>query len=318
MSAASSPNVAWASLPNTNITQAASSGTPSIGGRYNWATTAGTDRAIGFLTDASYVSANSITAYYRNNTGASVNSVTMAFNIERYVVNTSTVSIIFSSSTDGITFTPQTTGDVGTNEFATGANTGTFGSPKTITKRVTINVTIPNNGDIYFRWVFTNTGNTNAQGVGLDNVSVFAGTATPVLIAALRDILQVDNGIPNQFNEGDVIRYQTVIRNIGTGNGSNVQISIPPPSNTTFVPGSIKTSAIAVDDNYNASFNTVLNINTAGAGVLNNDFGIPLPTVVMTFGPTSNPTATNAGNTGTTNAGGAITVNANGTFTYTP
>ncbi len=121
--------------------------------------------------------------------------------------------------------------------------------------------------------------------------------------------------MPHQFNEGDVIRYETVIKNIGTGDANNVAITLPtPPANTTMVPGSIKTSVVAVDDNYNTSFNTILH----GSSVLANDFGLPLPTAVFTFGPVNNPASNIAGVAGTTNAGGAITLNANGTFTYTP
>jgi hypothetical protein len=299
----------------TAVTQAASSGSPATGGSYNWATTAGTDRSIGFKTSGTYTSPNSIMAFYRNNTGAGVSSFTVAFALERYVVNTSTVSIAFFSSTDGSIWTAQPAGDISTADFPAGANVGTFANPKTLTKIVTVNAAVPDNGDIYFRWVFTNTGSANAQGLGLDDVSVFAGTATPVVIATLKDILQVDNGTVNQFNEGDVIRYKAVIKNTGTGDANNVQITLPtPPVNTTMVGGSVKTSAVAVDDNYTVSFNTTLN----GSSVLTNDVGIPLPTAVISFGPTASPAATLAGSVGTTNAGGILTVNADGTFSYTP
>ena len=187
-----------------------------------------------------------------------------------------------------------------------------FTNPQTFYRTVTVNATVANNADIYFRWTF-NTSNTNSQGLGLDDVSIFAGTATPVLLAQLRDILQVDNGVLFQFNEGDVIRYQTVIKNIGTGDANNVQINIPPPSNTTLVPGSIKTSALARDDNYNTNLNTQL----TGQNVLANDFGIPSPTVVS-FGPLNNSGATAAGATGSSDNGGTVVLNSNGTFTYTP
>jgi len=305
----------WTTVGNlTAVSQVASSGLPATGGAYNWGTTPGTDRAIGFMTSAIYTSPNSIMAYYRNTTGSSVSSVTISFAVERYIINSSTASVSFAYSTDGNTFTAQSTGDINTADFPTGANAATFTTPKTLNRTVTINVSLANNADIYFRWVFISS-NTNVQGLGLDNVSVFAGTPTPVMSATLVDLLQVDNGTPNQFNEGDVIRYQTVVKNSGTGNANNVEINLPtPPANTTMVPGSIKTSAVAVDDDYTTSFNTILNATT----VLVNDIGIPVPTAVLTYGPTGNATLYNAGNAGTTNAGGTITLNANGTFSYTP
>ncbi len=298
----------------TSTTHAANSGLPSTGGRYNWATAGNTDRAIGFMTDAGYSSPNAITAYYQNNTGATVNSLTIAFAVERYVVNTASASVAFSTSTDGVSFTPQPPGDISTATFSSGAHAGTFASPQTVYKTVTINgLNIPANGDIFFRWTFTNTGNINAQGLGLDDVSVFAGAATPALIAQLRDILQVDNGVKNQFSEGDVIRYATVIKNIGTGDANNVEINIPAPSNTTLVSGSIKTSALAKDDNFSTAFNTAI----SGGNVLSNDFGLPSPTVVS-FGSTKNGGTTTAGSTGASDNGGSVLINADGTFSYTP
>lgn len=297
-------------------TQAASSGLPSAGGRYNWATTAGTDRTIGFLTDVSYGTPNAVMAHYRNTTGTSVNSFTIAFAIERYVVNTGSFTLVFESSTDGTTWTAQPGGSIAPGVFASGTNAGTFTSPQTVYKTLTISATVANNADIYFRWIF-NTSNTTSQGLGLDNVSVFAGTATPLLTARLRDILQVDNGVQNQFNIGDDIRYQTVIKNIGTADAANVQITIPPPANTTLVPGSIKTSSVARDDNYTTGFDAPLNVSTVPTGVLNNDFGVPSPGV-LSFGPTANAAATAAAGTGTSDNGGTVTLNGNGTFTYTP
>ncbi len=111
-------------------TLAANSGTPATGGAYNWATTAGTDRAIGFMASASYAGPNSIMAYYRNTTGATVNSVTIAFVIKRYVINTSTASVAFSSSNDGSAWVSQTAGDITTADFLPGANCRYFCNSK--------------------------------------------------------------------------------------------------------------------------------------------------------------------------------------------
>ena len=315
MSSAGNAAAGWTDGSNvTTTTHTATSGIPSTGGRYNWATAGNTDRAIGFLTDAGYSAPNTITAYYRNNTGAAVNSLTIAFTVERYVVNTAFVSVAFSLSTDGVSFTSQPAGDISTTVFASGANAGTFANPQTVYKTLTINgLNIPLNGDVYLRWTFINADNINAQGLGLDDVSVFAGAATPTLAAQLRDILQVDNGVKNQFSEGDVIRYVTVIKNIGTGDANNVEINIPAPSNTTLVSGSIKTSALAKDDDFFTPFNTAL---TSG-NVLFNDFGLPSPTVVS-FGTTKNSGATTAGSMGVTDNGGSVMINTDGTFSYTP
>ena len=304
-------------LTGTNITattQAANSGSPTAGGAYNWATTAGTDRAIGFMTDGTYTGPNSIMAFYRNTTGATVTSVTVSFAIERYRINTSSFSLSFFSSTDGAAWTARTAGDIGTSVFATGAGAYTFGLPQIIYRTVTITgLSILNNGDFYLRWIFTNTGNTNAQGLALDNVSLYAGAATPVITAQLRDILSIDNPPVNQANPGDRLTYTTVIKNTGTGDANGVTLTQPAPANTTLVPGSVKTSALAKDESFITPFNTAL----TGQNVLTNDFGIPSPGVIS-FGPTANAAATAAGGSGSSDNGGTMVVNANGTFTYTP
>lgn len=294
-------------------THSANSGLPSTGGRYNWGTTAGTDRAVGFLTSGSYAAPNAVMAFYRNTTGATVNAVTVSFAVERYIVNSGTFTLSFASSTDGSTWTSHSGGDIGLSDFPGGANAASFAAPRIITKTITVPLTVANNGDIYFRWVFQTT-NTNSQGIGLDQVSVFAGTPTPVLMATLDDILQTDGGVPGQFNEGDVIRYKTIIKNTGTADAQNVQINIPPPSNTTLVAGSIKTSAVAVDDSYTTSFNTSL----SGSTVLANDFGLPAPNAVISYGRTSDAASTSPGTPGVSDAGGTLTLQTNGTFTYTP
>lgn len=299
------------------VTQAANSGSPANGGAYNWGTTAGIDRAVGFMTSAGYATPNSVMAFYRNTTGATVTSLTISFTIERYKVNTSNTNLSFFSSTDGTAWTARTAGDISTGAFTPGAATFTFGLPQSFFRTVTITgLNILNNGDFYFRWVFNDAAAATAQGLGLDNVSIYAGVATPVILAQLRDALTVDNGTPNQANPGDELRYTTKIKNIGSGDANNVVLTQPAPTNTTLVPGSVRTSALAKDESYTTNINTPLNV-AAGTGVLTNDFGIPSPTVA-TFGPSANSSANLAGVAGTSDNGGALTVNANGSFTYTP
>jgi hypothetical protein len=306
----------WATGSNiTATTQAASSGTPVTGGAYNWATSTGTDRAIGFMTDGAYTSANSIMAFYLNTTGSTITSVTIKFSIERYRTNTSPFTLSFFSSIDGSTWAARTAGDISSGGFATGTSSYSFATPQTIYRTVTITgLSIANNGAFYLRWLFT-TGNTNSQGVALDDVSVFAEPTAPLLTATLQDALTIDNGVIGQANPGDQLTYTTKIKNNGSGNASNVTLTAPAPTNTTLVGGSITTSAVAVDDSYSTNVNTALN----GATVLVNDIGLPSLTV-LSFGNSTNSSAVvaNGSNTATTDNGGTILMNTNGTFTYTP
>jgi hypothetical protein len=171
----------WTTGTNvTATTVAASTGSPSTGGRYNWGiSTNVTDRAIGFITSGNYNSPNSIMAFYRNTSGTSIISLTINFNVKRFKVNTATCSIAFFTSTDGANWMPQPAGDISLTEFTPGTSSGTFATPTTASRIININnLSIANNGDIYLRWVFTNTGNTNSQGLGLDDVSLTAGVAS--------------------------------------------------------------------------------------------------------------------------------------------
>lgn len=305
----------WATGTNITVTtQAASSGTPATGGAYNWATTAGTDRAIGFMTDGSYNSTNSILAWYRNSTGGTITTLSISFAIERYRTNTSPFTLSFFSSADGSTWTARTAGDVSAVTFATAASAYSFGAPQTVVKTVTITgLSIANNADLYLRWVLS-TGNSNSQGLGLDNVSLYAGTATPSVMATMRDALTIDGGVINQANPGDQLTYTTTIKNTGTGDANNVNLTAPAPANTTLVGGSVKTSALARNDTYSTPFNTVLN----GTTVLANDYGLPSVSLIS-FGQTANPgTVVNGTNNAATDNGGTVLVNTDGTFTYTP
>lgn len=307
------PTATWAA-GLTSVTQAANSGSPTSGGSYNWGTTAGADRAVGFMASASYASPNAVMAYFRNASGATITSLTISFSVERYRVNTSGFSLDFSSSENGTAWTSRSAGNISPGLFASGASGYTFATPATITKTVTLSgLNIADNADIYFRWVFTDAAAANAQGLGLDDVSIFTGTPAPAVSATLKYNLKTDNPPLNQANSGDELAYKTVIKNIGTGDAANVVLTEPAPTNTTFAAGSIKTSTMARDETFITPFNAPL----LGGNVLSNDYGIPSPTVIS-FGPTANAAATAAGGSGSSDNGGIVALNANGTFTYTP
>ena len=309
VTAAGDATVSWADGTNTTtVTQAANSGTPATGGSYNWGTTAGTDRAVGMMTNG-YASPNSVLAYYRNTTGATITSLTVTFQIERYRINTATFNLSFFSSTDGSTWTPRTAGDISAAVFATGASAYNFGTPLTVYKSVTITgLSIANNGDIYFRWAFATPGSSNSQGLGLDNVTVNADTQDPVVTATLTD------GVSTPVLQGAPLTYTATINNKGK-DATAVQYNATLDPNTT-LNGGIQTSALCINDSYATPLNTAL-IVPAGTGVLTNDFGLPAPTVVN-FGNTENPSANLAGASGTSDNGGTVVVNADGSFTYTP
>ncbi len=184
----------WANVSNvTTVTQQYNSGTPATGGRYVWGNSVtASDKALGVMTSAGYTSSNSIMAHYRNTNTSNLTSLTIAYDLERYRINTNTASLAFFYSTDGNTWTAVAAGDIAIASLPTGTSVYDFnpsGTPATnVAGKISksgISITglnIATNGNIYLRWNITNTSNTNAQGLGIDNVSVVAGFATPSIV----------------------------------------------------------------------------------------------------------------------------------------
>ncbi|MFN7339692.1 MAG: beta strand repeat-containing protein [Opitutia bacterium] len=102
-----------------------------------------------------------------------IESVTLAFDYERYRINTAAASVTFFYSTDGSTWTAATAGDSGA--FATGASAYNF-TTGTVVSKSGISLTglnLSSDSTLYFRWNF-NTSGSNSQGIGLDNFSLTA------------------------------------------------------------------------------------------------------------------------------------------------
>lgn len=184
-----SSSLAFTNVGNLTATnQAASSGSPTAGGRYNWGNgTTTSDRAIGFMTSGSYASPNSIMVQYRNNGSTNITDITISFDVERYRINTANSSLTFFTSTDGTTWTAQTTGDIATNAFPTGTSSYSFTGGTIVSRTVNLNsLSIAVSSDFYVMWVMNTTG-ANSQGLGLDNVSLtatFAPLAGTSLLSA--------------------------------------------------------------------------------------------------------------------------------------
>src|ERR1051325_5182652 len=110
----------WTTASNVTVTtQAAQSGTPTAGGRYNWGTS-NTERALGFMTDSAYTSSNSVMAYYRNTSGKVISKISISFRLERYRRHSNTFSLALFTSTNGTTWTSRPAGDIATSPVSTG------------------------------------------------------------------------------------------------------------------------------------------------------------------------------------------------------
>ena len=164
-----------AGTSGTNVVSAV-----STGGTYNWAngvTASSTDRALGFLTSTSTAGPGYLFMELRNNSGATITGFNVSFDCEKYRSGTRAFDLRLQTSTDGATFT--TTVSAGGQQYAADANNTTVSDPPaTITKSFTLSsLSVANGASFYLRWTYvpnTGTAYSNAQGIGVDNISVQA------------------------------------------------------------------------------------------------------------------------------------------------
>ncbi len=281
-SAGTGSSSGWATGTNvTATTQAASTGSPNTGARYNWGNgTTTTDRAVGFMTSGGYASPNAVMAYYTNNTGLTITDLAIAFDVERYRINTSAADVTFFTSADGSTWTPQTAGDTGA--FATGTSTYNFTSGTVVSKTFSLTgLSIADGSAVYLKWVFNTTGS-SSQGLGLDNVSLTATTsgALPNLAIAIS---------PATFSESSGVQTNAGTVTIPAALGSDLVVTLTSADTTeATVPATVTVLAgqttaqfdvTAVDDllqDGNQSFNitaSTAGYNSAQQSITVNDDG---------------------------------------------
>lgn len=134
---------------------------------------------------------------------------------------------------------------------------------------------------------------------GCLNLQVSAQTIVPTQT----DEIIIDNGASGKADPNDRIRYKVTIQNTGGASGTGVQLNAVPDPRTTFVPGSFRSSPLAVNDSYTATGNVGITVPAAN-GVKSNDFDDNLAIATLTVS--------------TPPVNGAVTLNNDGSFTYSP
>ncbi|PZO30543.1 MAG: hypothetical protein DCF13_03150 [Flavobacteriaceae bacterium] len=268
--AAGATSPTWTAGTNvTTMEIAANSGSPTNGGSYNWGnSTTTTDRAVGFMTSGSYASPNSLMVHFVNNIGSQINDLQLAFDYERYRVNTAACSITFFTSTNGTTWTARTAGDSGA--FSTGASTYTFNGGTVVSRSFTLSgVNIPNGGNLYLRWNFNTTGG-SSQGVGLDNFSM-----TPVVNSGPEINVQ---GNTNNIVSGDTTPSTTDHTDFGSVNAASGSVV------RTFTIQNTGSAALNISDAYLLDGTSGFSITSAPASSV---AASGSTTIQVTFDPSS-------------------------------
>ena len=154
----------------------------SSGGAYLWVSgtlASGTDKSIGFLSAGSYPGTTSsapgqqlaILFGFTNTSGATITTLDLAWNYERYRMGSRTQGWEFYTSTDGSTWSANSLG----NATYSGTSTAiVYNPPESAAKAVSIpSLSISNGANYYLRWSFVTTGSwTNSQGLGIDDFTM--------------------------------------------------------------------------------------------------------------------------------------------------
>lgn len=148
----------------------------SSGGSYRFDN--GSDSAIGVLNSGSFASPNSITLTVRNTTGSTIGGFTITWNYEKYRSGSRAFNIAFSGGTAGDQAYP-----------ADANNNSSYFPPQQIAKSVTITgLSLANNATYTFNWAITGVGgSSNAQALGIDDVTIVAAPAESASSTIIRN-----------------------------------------------------------------------------------------------------------------------------------
>jgi hypothetical protein len=152
----------------------------------------------------------------------------------------------------------------------------------------------------------------------------------PLITATMADSFPTgfDVDLDNKADPGDKIRYTATINNAGPDTATGpLHFSGATDPNTTFVPGSIVISPLAINETYASVGNMTLTSANLGAScganslrsvTCNDTFSGGTLTGFGNSLGTANGTAVNGTNTVTTTNGGTVLLNTDGTFVYNP
>lgn len=237
--------------------------TSAANGIYNYAAgdpTTATDRAIGGISSGASSKSVNVYTYIHNNGSSGIGSFTISYDVEKYRhgSNPSGFSIQLYYSTDGSTWI-----NAGTDfltSFPADADNSGFASAPGATVNITnktLTVNVAAGTDLYLVWNYSVTSgltSSNAQGLGIDNVSITANGQTIVPPAKLV-ITDVNGGASPVRNTAFSVTVQaqdtagtptnvlgntpfTLIRANGTGNPGGTYVgTIPTGSNQITLTG---------------------------------------------------------------------------------
>lgn len=182
-------------------------------GIYNYAAgdpTAATERAIGWISSSSATKSGNLYVQLANNGAAQIPSFTISYAVEKYRMgnNTAGFSIQMYYSTDGSNWTSAGTDFL--TSFAADASNNGYASAPGVTSNVTnktLNVALNPSSSLYLAWNYSVTSGTttsNAQGLGIDDVSIVAAqgqSSNPTIIVTGTPLSNFGGVLSGQYSD---------------------------------------------------------------------------------------------------------------------
>jgi len=173
-------------LSSANTVYTANNGGSTTGDTYSYGTTSQTDRALGGLRTGSL--APTIGAYFKNDTGSTINSLTIAYTGEEWRLGTAsrTDRLDFQYSTNATSLTTGTWTDDDALDFTTpnttttGAKDGNNATNRTALTHTISGLSIATGATFWIRWTDFDASGAD-DGLAVDDFSITAGVNTPAL-----------------------------------------------------------------------------------------------------------------------------------------
>ncbi len=167
--------------------------TTASNGKYNFGGATATDRAVGGISSSSASKSVNIFLQLTNNGSSAINNFTISYDVERYRNGTNAVgfSIRFYYSTTGLAGSWTEVPDFLTSFVKNNDNIGSTTNPietKSVTNK-TLSQALAVGDNIYLAWSYSVTSGTttsNAQALGIDNISIIGngGVSVPTVQAS--------------------------------------------------------------------------------------------------------------------------------------
>ncbi|HEX5702834.1 MAG TPA: Calx-beta domain-containing protein [Pyrinomonadaceae bacterium] len=189
---------------SANSTYTANDGGSTTGDTYSYGTGTSTERALGGLQTGTLVP--TIGAFYRNDTGATLNSLQISYTGEQWRLGTAsrTDQLDFQYSTNATSLTTGTWTDVNALDFTTpntttaGAKDGNNAANRTAITNTITGLSIAPGATFWIRWTDFNASGAD-DGLAVDDFSITAGVDTPAL--SINNVTQAEtNSGTTTFN----------------------------------------------------------------------------------------------------------------------